>query len=427
MTAFTVPIDIDRIVLVIPNPGTNDSIGEQVAKVIEPFTVGVWIMVIVIVTLTGLLSVWFSEEGYKRRLGQAKRPNRRTKRFYSRLALDEFLQKGTFFCSAGVEQDAGASLPYKLLMFGFAFFILIVVSSYVANLAAFLTRSKNDYVGTMEAVVASGQRICAVSALKVELEVRWEKASFIFDQPDLHLLDLYDSGKCSVLALGEFDMGTNFDLVDKLCERDLVSTNSILVENAIAFPVNPDLASALSYWIHNGEKYNGISHQHSLDNYYSVHQRQPSCDVKFSAHEHENSEFAQIGVQHLFLPIMFFLGFAVLAIVLQLFYWWELRSGTPRPLVGRASSLGVQGQMNKDSEDQLTPTTKVSANVTAKGPISSEDAVQLDNFHDNCIEQSAELSIGGDGATSRLQVLVETGALDEFFACFQDMKRRKQS
>mmetsp|Transcript_39522 Transcript_39522/g.72390 ORF Transcript_39522/g.72390 Transcript_39522/m.72390 type:complete len:120 (-) Transcript_39522:16-375(-) len=118
MTAFTVPIDIDRIVLVIPNPGTNDSIGEQVAKVIEPFTVGVWIMVIVIVTLTGLLSVWFSEEGYKRRLGQAKRPNRRTKRFYSRLALDEFLQKGTFFCSAGVEQDAGASLPYKLLMFG---------------------------------------------------------------------------------------------------------------------------------------------------------------------------------------------------------------------------------------------------------------------------------------------------------------------
>ena len=99
-------------------------------------------MVIIIITLTGLLSVWFSEEGYGRRLGQAKRRNRRKKRLYARLALDEVLQKGTvsfpciylqefhtkrfrlpmflnqFFCSAGVEQDAGASLPYKLLMFG---------------------------------------------------------------------------------------------------------------------------------------------------------------------------------------------------------------------------------------------------------------------------------------------------------------------
>jgi len=33
-----------------------------------------------------------------------------------------------FFCSASVDQDAEASLPHKLLMFGFAFFILIVVS-----------------------------------------------------------------------------------------------------------------------------------------------------------------------------------------------------------------------------------------------------------------------------------------------------------
>ena len=47
----------------------------------------------------------------------------------------------------------------------------------------------------MEAVVASGERICALAALKVELEVRWEKANFVFDQSDLHLLDLYDSGK----------------------------------------------------------------------------------------------------------------------------------------------------------------------------------------------------------------------------------------
>ena len=130
---------------------------------------------------------------------------------------------------------------------------------------------------------------------------------------------------------------------------------------------------------------------------------------------------------------MFFLGFAVLAIVLQLFHWRGLRSGRQRSLVGMASSLGVsvRGQTNKDSEDQLTPTTKISADATAKGSISSEDAAQLDDFHDNCTKQTAKkkvtFSTDGDDDTSRLQMLVETGALDEFFACFQDIKRRKQS
>ena len=46
-----------------------------------------------------------------------------------RLGLDACLRTGTFFFSAGIEQDMGASLPTKLLMFGFGAFVLVVVSA----------------------------------------------------------------------------------------------------------------------------------------------------------------------------------------------------------------------------------------------------------------------------------------------------------
>ena len=119
----------------------------------------VWGLIIALIVFTALLSVWFSERVTNKRARRQRQPKqiRRPKNLvYARWAIDEFLQKGTFFCSAGVEQDKSASLPAKLLMFGFSFFILIVISAYVANLAAFLTNDVPDYVGTVEGEDKSG-------------------------------------------------------------------------------------------------------------------------------------------------------------------------------------------------------------------------------------------------------------------------------
>jgi len=124
-------------VLVIPKPGTKTSLAYQTQKVLEPFTYGLWGVVLVVIVVASLLSVWFSdrEMAAKKRYGmhwtQSKRPKKRRKFVYFRLILDAFLEKGMFFFSAGIEQDMGASLPHKVLMFGFGFFILIAVSAYV--------------------------------------------------------------------------------------------------------------------------------------------------------------------------------------------------------------------------------------------------------------------------------------------------------
>ena len=214
MTAFTVPIVYDKIVLVIPKPGSNELLSQQVAKVLQPFTYELWGLVLAIIVVSALLSVWFSDSSslvhqnhglMTKSLRQRKRPLRRRKRAFLRLAIDSFLEKGIFFFSAGVEQGPGASLPNKLLMFGFAFFILISVSAYVANLAAFLTRKSIDgTIATMEGAVAKGWNICAHPVIKTELGIAWPKANFVFSESgkEFHgMLDDYADGKCGAMAI----------------------------------------------------------------------------------------------------------------------------------------------------------------------------------------------------------------------------------
>jgi len=129
LSAFTIPIVSDKVFLMVPKPGSNDgSVMQNVSKVIGPFTPELLVLMVGIIIFTGLLSVWFSDRP-KSPLGEGRSssPLRRSKRAYLRLAIDSILEKGMFFCSAGVEQDAVANLPNKLLMSGFGFFILIAV------------------------------------------------------------------------------------------------------------------------------------------------------------------------------------------------------------------------------------------------------------------------------------------------------------
>lgn len=118
------------------------------------------------------------------------------------------------------------------------------MSAYVANLAAFLTRSIPDHVGTMEEAVQYGLKICGHPALKDDLESKWPSVTFIYSDTakDFYgLVDDYDAGKCDVMAVGREDTTMDFDLLNLFCERGLVFTESVVIENPIAFPIKAEL------------------------------------------------------------------------------------------------------------------------------------------------------------------------------------------
>ena len=131
MSAFTLPLVYDKTYLVIPKPGSSNSLARQTQKVLKPFTSGLWALVLVVVFVASLLGCWFAgetEEISTRIESEGAKPSRSFKaKAYLRLSADSFLEKGMWFFSAGVDHDQD-SISSKVLIFGFGFFILISVS-----------------------------------------------------------------------------------------------------------------------------------------------------------------------------------------------------------------------------------------------------------------------------------------------------------
>jgi len=106
MTSYTVPLVYDKTVLVIPRPGSKKSLHFETVKVLQPFTPWLWVLVILVITATAGLGVWFSdrEKLAKKNYGRSLRKvtaglkrgkgSRRRKSVYTRLIIDGFLEKG---------------------------------------------------------------------------------------------------------------------------------------------------------------------------------------------------------------------------------------------------------------------------------------------------------------------------------------------
>jgi hypothetical protein len=366
MAAFTIPILYDKTYLVVPM--SSETVGDQVSKVLAPFHYGVWISIVLIIILTALLSVWFSDpfEKLKRRnrmqrAGGAPVPKYRNSKAYARLAVDEVLEKGIFFCSAGIEQDKGASLPSKVLLFGFAGFVLIVVSAYVANLAAFLTLSTSSGVTTVEGAMKESVLICAHPAVETELKVAWPNAKFYFHQNGnevMGMIEDYEAGKCQILAIGWEDNTMDVGIREKLCENDLRFTDSVVIETPQAFPINPKLASGFSYWMYEAEKNHGISITKMNEEYLAQVNEVSRCPLKLSDQSAESSDTDQITLQNLALPMILYAASVGLAVLLQIVRHRSELKGRDSSLLGTKSQLHLGADRPTFKLDLSTDTNK---------------------------------------------------------------------
>ena len=96
MSAFALPFTYDKTYLVIPKPGSKDTLMDQVSKVLAPFSLGLWGLVLGVIAFASFLSVWFikSGKGGRRTGSRKKKTPIKASLKYSRLALNQFLQKG---------------------------------------------------------------------------------------------------------------------------------------------------------------------------------------------------------------------------------------------------------------------------------------------------------------------------------------------
>ena len=275
MASFSLPFASDKYSLVIPKPSNDSSLAEEARKVLAPFSFGLWGLLLGVIAVTALLSVWFTDPHANQirppntsrrnnstnsgrvtmqQLQSTQRGKRRLFKYYGRMAFDQCLEKGIFFCSAGVEQDERSSLPTKMLLFGFGFFILIAVSAYVANLAAFLTMSRQaETVKTIDGAIAAGYRICAHPALSEEYQQAYPEADFYFHEDGrefLGVLDDYVAGKCKVLAIGYEDTSMDPGFLKEMCVNGLVYSDSVLTEVSSFYCVMLHIVQYTKHFLH---------------------------------------------------------------------------------------------------------------------------------------------------------------------------------
>ena len=81
-----------------------------------------------------------------------------------------------------------------------------------------------DYIGTLDEVKEKGKKVCALPALKTELEISHPTANFVFSQSGKSyygLIDDYDAKRCDFIAVGKEDAKSNIELMNMFCERNV--------------------------------------------------------------------------------------------------------------------------------------------------------------------------------------------------------------
>ena len=82
-----------------------------------------------------------------------------------------------------------------------------------------------------------------------------------------------------------------------MCEIDLVSIDSLIIEISIASSVQPELASGSSYWMYRLEMFSDWSIENENDEYWEDYGWE-SCNVKLIEKVNEKSDEYDVFVAH---------------------------------------------------------------------------------------------------------------------------------
>jgi len=325
MTAFSTPLMSDKTFLWVGSgkrsKASSEGFIDYAGKLAKPFDKDLWILICFMVILVSITAVCFSSDAgtfgvwSKRFNSDAWRNTSMYHKFLTmmKVLLDSFLAHATLFFTGSTDVNLNGLLSQRIFMTGFSFIVLIVISSYTANLASFLTISSAN--GLIQSIDEAG-RICAHPVLREDLEISYPNADFYFnDEPgsDLYLgmVESYKNGKCDVMAISTLDAYNRLDLMGSLCELDIVVTNILLTETPIAFPIDKSLLAGMSHMMVEGEK-----RQIKFSEYEQSGQPGKPCSLK---PKKKNQLLVPLSPAHMALPFVAFISSLLVAGIIHLY------------------------------------------------------------------------------------------------------------
>ena len=115
-------------------------------------------------------------------------------------------------------------------------------------------------------------------------------------------IESYDAGHCKGIIMPWTDAHTNAEHMREICDRNMVSTGSLVLEVKVGWPVrNANLGAGMSYWITKAAE-DGIS--------YDTFLRQSTnalCNMEIDLGDSEGSDLVAFAPKNMFFPIIFYL------------------------------------------------------------------------------------------------------------------------
>lgn len=239
MSTFSSEVTTDVYYLVALVAG-QESWFEMLKKPFRPFEAKVWMMIIIVGVVIAI--VYFIVEGDDMQGGLVERLQQSFyETFFSLLA-------GGVNATAEINTHSG-----RILQLGFAFFILLVISTYTAELTNYLITK--DYAGQIESLeeaIEARYRICIPAFIKPTMERSNPRVANLLVESFgtlVHQLDLMDAGRCdaAIITLGVLDSAYSgvYTEDDRHCNK--IPVGQPVLTSGISLPVREELQVAFSW------------------------------------------------------------------------------------------------------------------------------------------------------------------------------------
>ncbi|KAL1525291.1 hypothetical protein AB1Y20_020153 [Prymnesium parvum] len=281
LAPFTLPYKESEFWLFVPRPDDESasvSAFSHLSRCFLPFTEGLWGAIIAATLCVGLLHAYLAmrvepnsgggsevnggkERSWSRRLRSSLRTRSggcgdgggASEQLWTctAQAAGELLSGGV-----GLDVEQIVSAGGRLLYLGWGFFVLLVISSYTANLAAFLTQEgqQNGYPSTIEELRRKGDAICLNEVMMPLATARYPGVHFVGSISEETIVNEgCRGGQCGAVLLDGADIEEAPETTGKLvCDAGLgVPPGQKLgvLHSEYAIPVRQEYVAAFSYLI----------------------------------------------------------------------------------------------------------------------------------------------------------------------------------